>query len=663
MKKYIIFIIALLSMVIVHGQNKHIKKANESFHYGEYSFAIDLLKKAYSETDERAQKVDIVFKIAECYRKIHNSESAEEWYGKAIAVKHPNKVCVLYQADAQRMNGKFEEAISNYNAYKQLVPDDERAEIGIKSCHKAQEWMNNPTRYIVENRGLFNSKGMDFSPSFAKKDNSIIVYTSTREESTGKKTHRITGQDFADIYMSTRHRSGKWGEPVLLPGIEVNTTNEEGTPCVNKKGNALYFARCNVEKNEICGCQIHVAKKKGASWGNIEKIPIANDTIVVSFPSISANDLVLYFSADMEGGQGGRDIWMIKRERSTKPWGDPINLGSDINTPGDEIAPFIREDGRLYFSSNYRVGLGGMDIYVAESDDKGNWYVKNMQYPVNSVANDYGIIFEGNKEKGYLTSTRKGGMGFEDIYTFELPPIQAELEAFVKNEDTDEPIQGAEIKVCERVNGDTVLIKTLQSELDGSFRIKLQPSKDYYFYISKDRYLNSLEKLRVPRLDDDTVINKYCLMVPVAGTKELKNILYDFASAKLQEASLPSLQELVDLLNNNPEITIELSSHTDHIGNDEDNMKLSQARAKSVVDFLIEKGIDSTRLIPKGYGESVPYIVDMKTAALHSSFLMAGDVLSESFIEKLDRQQQIIARKLNRRTEFKVIEDEIVGQK
>lgn len=410
MKRNAFLMLLLLYVGYAFPQAKDYQKGEEAFMYEEYRTAIEHYKIAYSKYNDPVKKAELVFKIGLCYRALHESKEAELWFKKAIKVKYPDPLAVLYYADALKMNGSFEEAAIEYQNYGKLVPGDKRAEIGVKSCQLAAKWISKPTRYAVENMAFINSKDQDFSPVFAKKDYKTIYFTSNRAGSTGNQIHARTGAGFFDLWETSVDRKGKWSEPKPLEP-PINTPDDEGASSLNLKGNTLYFTRCQVVKKQILGCKIFYSERKGTNWDVPQMINIkgAVDSTSIGHPSISEDETTLYFSANLPGGYGGRDIWMIKRDKKSVPWNpEPINLGPEINTPGNEVFPYIRNNGKLYFSSDYHVGMGGFDIFEAVLDQKtGKYKVTNMKYPINSNADDFGIIFEGEAERGYFSSNRR----------------------------------------------------------------------------------------------------------------------------------------------------------------------------------------------------------------------------------------------------------------
>jgi len=654
MKNFSVTILAvglLFVTLTVQAQNKKDKdyRANVAFNAGEYYKAIDLFKNAYNKVKDRNKKNEIVFKIAECYRITRETKKAELWYKKAISANFQDPIIYLRYGEMLMTVENYNEASEQFKRYKELVPDDPRGENGIKSCMAAVEWIENPTGYEVQEMRYFNSRNKDFSPAYAEGDYATIFFTSTRDDATGKETSGVTGESFTDIFVTRMDRKGKWSTPVPL-SPEFNSLSDDGTPNLSHDFSILYFTRCPRGKNEKLGCNIYYSKRKGADWSKTEEIKIFHDSIVAAHPAISADNLTLYFVSDMQGGFGGKDIWKITRENEGSDWSAPVNLGEDINTPGDEMFPYIHPDNTLYFSSDSHIGLGGLDIHKAVMSESGRWTVENLKPPINSSQDDFGITFEAETERGFFSSSRRG-RGNDDIYSFYLPPLKFNISGVVRNEKTDGLIADAVVK---SVGSDGITTEAVTRQ-DGSFRFMLKPNTEYVFIASKEGFLSGKERETTKGLERSNDFMTTIYLSPVDQVIELPNIFYDFAKWDLRPESMVSLDRLVETLNDNPNVTIELISHTDSRGTDEDNDILSQKRAQSVVDYLISKGIAPDRLSTKGYGESSPKVVDEKISA-ELPFLKTGQILTEEFINSLRSiEQQEQAHQINRRTEFKVL--------
>lgn len=652
MKQILLFFILLIFVTSaeVSAQKRKSDKAYASFAAGEYFDAIDLFKDAYSKTKkaDKTDRTELVFMIGECYRLTNDPKNAETWYKLAVKSSYSKPEAEYWLAESLKKNGKYPLAIDEFKKYKQIAPSDARAEQEIRSCELAVDWLRAPEAYKVEELKDINSKESDFSPAYGRDDFGMIYFTSSRDGVAGKKTHGATGQNFTDIFESKVDKKAKWSTPVPVEGI--NSEFEDGTPSFTSDYKELYFTRCEAGKREKKGCVIMYTRKTGDKWGDPKNIGIMPDSLVAAHPSISKDGLTLYFVSDLAGGYGKKDIWKVTRIRPGDAWSKPVNLGPDINTPGDELFPYIREDGTLYFSSDGLIGMGGLDIFKAISQPDGSWIVQNMKPPINSFADDFGIAFEDGSEKGIFSSTRKG-KGNDELYSFELPPLKFNVTGLVKDEKAGTPITGSLVQLIASDGSN------LQAETGtgGDFKFALKADVDYIFLASKRGYLNGKEKETTKGQDKSREFMVTILLTAIDKPIELPNILYDFGKWDLRPESMVSLDKLVETLIDNPNVTIELMSHTDSRDTEEYNLTLSQKRAQVVVQYLIEKGIESQRLEAKGYGESTPKVVDSIIAS-QNPFLKAGTTLSEQYINSLATdEQKEIAHQINRRTEFKVM--------
>jgi peptidoglycan-associated lipoprotein len=635
----------------VEGQRKERdSRANAAYEAGEYFKAIDLFKRAYSKVSDKERQAEIVFKIAECYRITGEPRQAALWYKKALQQDYQDPSLYLKYGQSLMRYERFEEAEEQFRIYKDLVPDDPRGDWGIESARVASEWMSDPTGYIVENMRYFNSFQRDWSPAYANEDYMEVLFTSTRDDSEGKAIHGATGESFADIYSSTMDRKGKWSVPV--PVEPLNSEFEDGAVSFTSDFSTLFMTRCKMGKNEQVACQIYTSTRSGAQWSDPVPLDIVGDSITSAHPAISPDGQTLYFVSDMPGGIGGNDIWVVTQEGGS--WGDPKNLGEEINTPGNELFPFVHADGTLYFSSDSRIGMGGLDIYKAKKDELGNWIVENMRPPINSVEDDFGIVFEADLERGFFSSSRRG-RGNDEIFSFVLPPLEFAVNGTVRDDKNNNILSGAKVTA---VGSDGITIESTTGE-DGAFRFMLKPATDYVFIAGKEGYLRGKARESTKGLEQSKEFDVTVYLSSTERVIELPNIFYDFAKWDLRPESMVSLDNLVETLNDNPNVTIELMSHTDSRGTPADNLELSQKRAQSVVDYLISKGIAADRLLARGYGESQPKVVDEKILESYD-FLESGDVLTESFINQLPVDQQEQAHQINRRTEFRVLSTDYI---
>ena len=636
----------------VYAQKRKSEKAYETFAAGEYYNAIDDFKSAYSKAKRSDQntRAELVFMIAECYRLINDPRNAESWYRTAARSKPEAQ---YWLAEAMKKQEKYQQAIDEFRKYKQIVPSDAKTDQQIRACELALEWSRNPEAYRVESIRDINSRAADFSPAYGRDDYSLIYFTSSRDGGTGRKTHGATGQNFTDIFESRLDNKGKWSTPV--PVRILNSEFEDGTPTFSANYREVYFTRCEAGKREQKGCMIMYSARTGDSWSTPRNTGILPDTLIAAHPALSPDGMTLYFVSDMSGGYGGKDIWSVIKNGDS--WSKPVNLGSYINTSGDELFPYVRSDGVLYFSSNGHIGMGGLDIFKAVSQPDGSWIVTNMKPPINSSADDFGIIFEGASEKGIFSSARNVRER-DNLFSFELPPLIFNVTGLVKDEKTEAPVQGAMVQL---IASDGANLQT-ETGAAGDFRFALKADVDYIFLASKQGYLNGRERETTKGQERSRDFMVTIMLMAIDKPIELPNILYDFGRWDLRPESMISLDKLVETLLDNQNITIELMSHTDSRDTEEYNLQLSQRRAQSVVDYLIGKGIEPDRLSARGYGESTPKVVDDEVAA-QNPFLRSGTTLTEQYINSLaNDEQKEIAHQINRRTEFRVLRTDYGSQ-
>lgn len=657
-KFLVVAIIAGLFSVSASAQKDHLEVANQAFKAREYYKAITLLKKAYSKEKDKANKAEIIFKTAESYRFTNDMKQAETWYRKALKIKYPENKVQLHYADALKANGKFEEAIVEYEKYAQLAPDDPRGKNGAEASALAQKWVDNPSRYVVENVVQLNGKQMDFAASYASRNHKELYFTSSRANASGNEVDGWTGQGFTDIFEASIDNKGKWSKPKPLPAT-INSIYNEGAAVMNNDFNQMIFTRCGVKKKVKMGCELYSTNKNGDSWTEPEVLPFFADStnndsisVTIGHPALSADGKKLVFASDVEKGKGGRDLWMSTFDDVKKRWSKPVNLAS-VNTPGNEMYPFIHADGTLYFASDGHIGMGGLDIFMAEAqgDEWGN--VTNMRSPINSSGDDFAIIFEKEQEKGYFTSNREDGKGSDDIYSFLLPALKFTLGGMVSDYKTKKPIGNATVSI---VGTDGSSLET-STDASGKYSFDLTPATSYVITAGKkDFYLNKTGKTTTVGFEEDKDLVHDFELDPINRVIDLPNIFYDLGKWDLRPESKVALDGLVETLNDNPTIVVELGSHTDTRASDSYNLSLSQKRAQSVVDYLIENDINGERLVAKGYGETTPKVLDNQVGEFAK-----GSVINDAFIAKLATTElKEEAHQLNRRTEFKVLRNDFV---
>jgi peptidoglycan-associated lipoprotein len=626
-----------------------LRKADAVYEAGGYDKAAKLYRKVAPKIKDKEKKSQVFFRCGEAFRKSGNAVSAGRSYDQAIRNKYPESVVYLRNAEMALMTGDMEKAQKQLDGFKALEPNNQQGATLQKSYDLIAS--NRPEgQYKVENMKEFNSRYHDFAPAFASSDYETLIFTSSRKEGKGNKTYEVTGQKNTDLFKVSMSKKG-WGKPAPLDN--VNTDDEEGAAVLNYNYTTMYFTRCRQERGEKYGCAVMISQSQGDSWSDPEDLKIVGDSMIAAHPALSSDGLTMYFSSNIFGGFGDSDLWKITRaSESDNSWNAPVNLGASINTPGAEMFPFVRKD-TLFFASNGHPGYGGLDIYKAYPNGAGAWTVENLGKPFNSEADDFGIIFENENERGFFVSRRKGGRGGDDIYSFRLdiPVVEYALKGVVRNAKTKTPVARAEVSL----NGSDGTTLKRTTERDGAFQFRLSGNTEYIAVVRHDGYFaQKSEIISTEGVNESKTFIENLTLTPLTEIVEIPNIFFEFGKADLSKESTGALDELIVLMNDNPKIVVSLIAHTDNRGTDAANMQLSQRRAQAVVDYLIINGIDEERLTAKGLGESQPRKVADEIVKRYG-FLKTGDVLSEEFINGLqDNEQKEICHALNRRTEIQV---------
>jgi peptidoglycan-associated lipoprotein len=649
-QQYSIFFIILLALIL-GGCSGSYRSAMVSYEIGEYHGAIQKMQKASKREKDPKVRLDIDHKIAESYWYIGDHRRAEPRFRNLINRQYPDSLLSLKYAHALRYNGNYTEAIKYYNLFLELFPENGEALNGIESCKVTPEWEKTPTRFVVTHEKILNTRDAEYSPVFIAGLDNALLFTSTRDGAKGRKRSQITGHRNGDLWRANFDiQRQRWDKPQLLEeDLMINTPNDEGAATLSSDGSLILFTRCRFDKGKAMGAQIFESQKSKDTWSEATALSIGGDSLIIAHPSLSRDGQTLYFVSDMPGGFGGKDIWKV--EKTSEAWSEPINLGPEINTPGNEMFPFIRDNGELYFSSDYHIGMGGYDIFRAYYSPTG-LTVENMKAPINSTGDDFSIFFLPGKDQGMFASNRKGSLG-DDLYSFVLPPKIYRTEGEIVNTETDTRIKDAYLRV---IGTDGTNLK-VRSE-DGKFQFRMMPGTEYIFAAFKEGFLNSKQIVSTIGLEDSKMFTVNLRLTPTDSPINVENINYEFAKFDLLPESVSALDSLIATLELNPTIVVEIMAHTDFVGSAQFNSDLSQKRAQSVVNYLITKGINPARLVAKGYGETWPKKVTRKLAKDHD-FLKANDVLTEDFINKLATdEQKEIAKSLCRRTEFRVLSND-----
>lgn len=676
-----ILLISTLFSLSSCSLSARIKKADRKYAIGEYYEAGEMYRQLYRKIPSKDKKLraQIAFKQAESQRILNNARATSA-YKNAIKYHYPDSIVYLHYAQVLQYQGKYKDAIKQYDIYLEAHPNDYVAMAGKYGCTQVEEWKKQPSRYKIALAKDFNEKRTsNFSPAFLTEDGDALVFTSNRQEKTTDKkkkirTSPVTGATTFNLYSTRKNAAGEWEDIMLCEGLYAESEMSEegengeggesgksgsaelGACCFSADGKTMYFTySCPINGQDL-GAKIYTSTRASGEWGEGQELKLyADSSITVGHPALSAHGDTLYFVSDAPGGFGGKDIYMAILNGSE--WTDIQNLGPQINTADDELFPHIRPNGRLYFSSKGHPGYGGLDLFYAEVNpasrsqhpDSIQWNIFNMGAPFNSTNDDFGITFAGMTENGFFSSNRGQKKGYDQIYSFTLPAMEFLVEGTILNTD-NEPVGDATIRL---VGDDGTNIKA-QTRRDGTYRLKLNKDTRYAMLATARGYLNAKQQLSTQGLTDSRNYQQDFTLALISKPVTMSNIFYEFGKWTLTPESEKGLTELVKLLNDNPNITIELAAHTDMVGQNDANKQLSLRRAQSVVDYLIQHGIKADRLTPVGYGEEKPVVVDDR---MHKQYpyLPKDQVLDEAFINTLTADKQEICHSLNRRTEFRVL--------
>ncbi|MDR2920391.1 MAG: OmpA family protein [Tannerella sp.] len=653
MKRYsIIYLIGcMLACMLFSCKTPKLKDAIAKQELGEYYEAAAIYRKLYtkSKPDQKELRSYIAYRMGDCNRLVNNIPRATSAYLNALRYDYPDSTLYLRLGQMYQRNGGYADAIKYYNQYLELDSGNMIARNGIIGSEMAPLRNQNPTLYKVAKMEIFNSRRSEFCPMLYgdKGKYDQLYFNSTRGIVNKDSVSGITGMKNNALFLATKNEHGVWQKPEEVDD-PVTTEFDHGTPSFPRDGKTMYYTYCSYDGTDPRTAEIYVSSRSGASWGKGQRVNIIKDSVtLLAHPAVSPDGMYLYFVTDAVGGYGGKDLFRT-RLVGGNDFSGLENLGPEINTSGDEMFPYVRDSATIYFASNGHPGMGGLDLFKATLDSTGKWNVENMGVPINSMADDFGITFEGEKESGFFSSNRNDGRGWDHIYSFEYPTVTIFIEGYVS--DVEEyVIDGAMVHI---VGKDGLNVK-VPVKPDGSYRVELERDISYVMMASAPGYLNQHFELKTdPEERNETYYVDFYLS-PIDKPVVVENIFYDFDKATLRPESKEALDQIIKVLNENPNVTIELGAHTDRKGSEKYNEGLAQRRAQSVVDYLIESGIDSERLTAKGYGKLVPKVIHKKLAEKYP-FLPEDTVLTEEFVGTLTPEQQEIADQLNRRTEFQV---------
>jgi outer membrane protein OmpA-like peptidoglycan-associated protein/tetratricopeptide (TPR) repeat protein len=633
------YVLPILLLLILpawsHAQKVRMKLANSKYEQFHYADAIMMFEDIVASNPNNFEATE---KLAHSYRKINNSKKAEEWYAKVVQNAKSQPINLLYYAQALAMNGKYSESRQWFAAYSAAAKNDPRGDRFARAYADSvmRRFFQDSARYKVDTVG-FNSPQADFSPMFFR---SGIIFSSNRtpaETTPVKHTFQWNKTPYLDLYVAP---SG--GNTAYRLRKDINSRYHEGPVAFYRSYDSIIFTRNNylngkyqTSKDKTNKLKLYFANTKtdaSEEWTNITEFPYNSNEYSTGHPALSTDGQTLYFVSDMPGGYGGTDIYMSVFRNGR--WGKPQNLGAEINTKGNEMFPFIDENGDLYFASNGHPGLGGLDIFVARSKNSKYTAPKNIGAPINSSQDDFALIYSEDTDEGYFTSNRDGGMGDDDIYRFTVKRCKFIIVAV--NARTKEIITQAKVEAIDEETGANTRVQALNDTL---FMFKPRFQSNYKLRAVKEGFNEGFSTIADSTLSicllkgldvSDTIyipLEPVTPLVAKEGDKppvsestgrpryrykgdpnvkviEVKNIYYDFDKFNIRPDAAKELDKLLVLMNEYPSLKVELSSHTDTRADNLYNIRLAQRRSRSAYNYLVMRGIDPSRLIVNSFGEN-----------------------------------------------------------
>ena len=592
-----------------NGQQSVSKKAQSLFNeglkfqsYGEYEQAINLFKQSIKKAPKFLNAYDA---LANTYQKNNQLINSKNTYLKLLSLKSDHFFGLYELGNIYFDLENIDSSEFYYRRFLRMNSSNDKyaqnAQLNLRNINFSRDAFKNPVNVNPVNMGSsINSKDQEYSPAFAIDEKTIYI--------TKRMGNLSDNRPNEDLYFAELNDES-W-DKVKDIGPPINTIENEGAFSISSDGNYIFFTSCS--RNGGKGqCDIWLTSKKNNRWDEPKNLqsPI-NTKYWESQPSISSDGRMLYFSSDRPGGYGGTDIWVS--EFSNSGWSAPKNLGPTVNTSKDEQFPFIHSDNRtLYFSSNGHPGLGKSDLYLTRKDVKLNWEIPiNMGFPINSRGQDWNLVVARDGKTAYFSSDQLKGFGGLDIYTFQLPEkLQAEkvsyLRGYVRDAITKQPLS-ANVELSP-INGEPTTL-TYAKPGTGMFLVPLKTNMKFALTIDKDGYLFYTEFYNMPAIQRDQPIELFIDLekIELGNSVVLKNIFFDTDKSDIKDESKQELEKLIDFLSENNSIRIEISGHTDNVGDSKHNMVLSENRAKSVCDFLTNNGIEKSRLTYKGFGDTQP---------------------------------------------------------
>ena len=561
-------ILFLLTGLLLSGcASYHIRQGNRLYKDMAYSLAVEEYQKGLSKKENAQARVN----LAESFYKMNNLQKAEEEYAKVVQQQDASPTSKLRYAQLLMRSGKYVMAKSYFELYLAANPSDQGVTKLKQSCDSLQNWQRDSMQYTIQSSSL-NTGQSNFSPVWYKDG---VAFASDRNAKA--KSYEWTGRPFLEMYSAKGDLDKGFSSPTAMGGI--NGVYHDGPATFTSKGDTMYFTRNNYTKKkaekssaDVVDLKIYQAVRKDTLWTNITELPFNSKEYSTGHPTITTDGNTMYFVSDMPGGMGGTDIYMTQKVNGT--WSKPVNMGSTINSPFNEMFPMIWKDSVLYFSSDGHYNMGGLDIFKTEKEGSGWTDARNMGYPLNTSYDDFGVALNDNGTAGILSSNRNSKNTMQDnLYTFTINDIRFTLEGIAVDKGTQEPIAGVNVELTNTITGTK---ETVTTGPDGKFKFKLNPETPYSIVGNKDSYFSNTEAVSTigKRQSENMYVKLKLEMEKIVVNKPivLQNIYYDLDKWDIRPDAAVELDHLVQVMNDNPNIRIELSSHTDSRADDHYNV-------------------------------------------------------------------------------------------
>ncbi len=611
LRNLLLFSLVLLNPVFAQQQkeNPHqfeLAKADDAFASKKYNTAAALYQRLYNKIKEPELKQKVLFKIADSYRNSNNFKQALKWYEEVLNSKYPDPAVIYSYGQLLKNFERYEDAGRAFYDYSFEMPDDVNGKTAQKSCAIAAEWKANPLKYNVKNISEINTEFSDYASFYA---NEKLYFTSSSKDAQGSAIFEWTGQKYSDLFESWISNGNTYSKPFPLKAI--NSNFNEGVAWLDSTATSLYFTQCNGVDGKGLKCKILSSYFVNGDWTLPTPLPFNSDSFSCGHPAFTSDGKRMYFSSDMPGGYGQKDIWYLSFDPVRNQWGNPVNLGKEVNTPEDELFPYADENGTVFYSSKGFTGMGGLDLFKT-LDTLGSFKAaENLKYPINSGGDDFGISFVPKSKRqygapfAYITSNREGGEGDDDLYSIAIKPFVFLVKGTVLDKATHLPLGSANVSLILSNGSNVFNIKTNDK---GQFGGELPINELMGLQARKEKYLTSNTiQIDSKGIEKDSTMEVliYLDLVPNEDVEiTMQGIYYDVDKWEIRPDAAKILDSMSVILKNNPTLVIELASHTDSRAAADYNIELSKKRAQSCVNYLVQKGIAKDRLVPVGYGET-----------------------------------------------------------